>query len=211
MTMVTLVRHGETEANRAPMFQGHLNNPLSAEGVRQAGLLAARMACSRIDALYSSDLLRAVQTAAVVCKPHDLEIRTSQQLREINRGEWTGLLYEDCAAADPTGWCESRTNPRFRCPNGESFVDLHLRAVREIERIAGLHPGKHIVIVTHGGPIRAFFRHAAGLPAHNMKPFEAANASVSRFRLHEEQWELLQFNDCAHLESGASWQSDHSS
>jgi broad specificity phosphatase PhoE len=200
-TIVTLIRHGETDANREPIFQGQLNNPLSVEGVRQAELLAARLSALEFNVLYSSDLLRAVQTAVILVKPHDMEVRTSSQLREINRGDWTGISYKECAKADPIGWQESRVNPDFRSPNGESFVDLHKRTVREIERIAALHRGMRIVIVTHGGLIRAFLRHASGLPAHDMRPFDAVNTSISRFKLEDNQWTLQLFNDHAHLEA----------
>ncbi|MEK3720744.1 histidine phosphatase family protein [Paenibacillus sp. FSL H8-0034] len=199
-TIISLIRHGVTDVNREPIFQGQMNNPLAIEGTRQAQLLAARLSFVKVDVLYSSDLLRAVQTAAIIVKPHDKEIRTSSQLREINRGDWTGMSYKACAAADPAGWQASRINPEFRSPGGESFVDLHKRVVTEIERIAMLHRGTHIVIVTHGGPIRAFLRHAVGLPAHHMQTFEAANTSISRFKLEDQQWSLLQFNDHAHLE-----------
>ncbi|SFK74330.1 probable phosphoglycerate mutase [Paenibacillus sp. 1_12] len=199
-TIISLIRHGETDVNREPIFQGQMNNPLAIEGTRQAVLLAARLSHLKFDVLYSSDLLRAVQTAAILGKPHDKEIRTSSQLREINRGDWTGMSYKACAAADPAGWKASRINPEFRSPGGESFVDLHKRIVAEIDRIARLHPGMHIMIVTHGGPIRAFLRHAIGLPAHHMQPFEAANTSISRFKLEDQQWTMQLFNDCAHLE-----------
>jgi broad specificity phosphatase PhoE len=200
MTVLTLIRHGQTDVNREPIFQGQMNNPLAMEGVRQSERLAARLASNRFDILYSSDLLRAVQTAAILGKPHNMDIRTSSQLREINRGEWTGIRYEDCEALDPKGFQSSRIDPYYRCPGGESFADLHSRTVREIERIVSLHADMNIVIVSHGGPIRAFFRHAVGLPPHDMKPAEAANTSISRFALDNGRWQLLQFNDHAHLE-----------
>ncbi|UQZ86520.1 Phosphoserine phosphatase 1 [Paenibacillus konkukensis] len=182
MTRVILIRHGETAANREPVFQGHMNNALSEAGVCQAERLAERLSVWAIDALYCSDLPRAVQTAQIIAgrRSGGGSLATSAALREIDRGRWTGISYADCLAADPDGWRASRRDPYFRCPGGESFVDLHHRIVKEVSRIASLHPGGSVAMVTHGGPIRAFFRHCVGLPPdENKKTRNCAACSAS--------------------------------
>ena len=154
--MVTLIlaRHGETDWNRDGIWQGHGDPPLNELGRRQAAELARRLADVQIDALYSSDLRRAYQTAETVGRAKELEITTDPDLREMDVGSWSGLTSEEIATRFP----------RMASHDGEAREAFDERAVGALTRIAGAYKGGHVLVVTHGGVVRALQRHVFGEP-----------------------------------------------
>jgi broad specificity phosphatase PhoE len=144
-TTILLARHGETEWNREGRFQGHADPPLNETGCAQARALADQLAATPIDAVYSSDLRRARQTAEVVAARHGVSVTTARGLREIDVGSWSGLTRAEIeqrfpGAADHDG--ETR--------------EAHLaRVVATVDRIAHDHPGERLLVVSHGGSLRA--------------------------------------------------------
>jgi broad specificity phosphatase PhoE len=152
---VLLARHGETNDNRPPLrFQGFTDTPLNETGRRQAAELAERVADDGIRSLWASDLSRARETADVVGERIGLSATLDARLREANRGEWEGRLFEDVQREDPdrfAGWM--RGGAQWRFPGGESLLDQQQRvtaALTEIHR-AGELPA---LVVCHGGSIR---------------------------------------------------------
>jgi broad specificity phosphatase PhoE len=104
MTRLLLVRHGETDWNTTGRFQGQADPPLNANGRAQAASLAAQLAQTRIGAIYSSDLQRARDTAEIVARKLGMTVRVDRRLREINQGEWDGMLTTDIIARYPVEW-----------------------------------------------------------------------------------------------------------
>jgi broad specificity phosphatase PhoE len=158
VTTLILARHGETDWNRDGRFQGHADPPLNDDGREQARRLAAMLADERIDAIYSSDLRRAHETAEIVAAHNDLDVVVDPDLRERDVGEWSGLTMPEIEERYPD---ELR---RFRDEGvsvGESREALANRVVAAVRRIAAAHPGGTVLIVTHGGALRTL-RHAAG-------------------------------------------------
>ena len=139
MTTLLHVRHGETDWNAEGRLQGHTDRPLNEHGRRQANELAERLADEGADALYASDLARARETAEILGARLGLPVLIDADLREKNWGNWEGL----------TG--DERIHVEFE---GESTADHRERVLRAIERIAARHPGKRVVVVTHGGSLR---------------------------------------------------------
>ena len=161
-TRLLLARHGETEWNRTGRFQGHADPPLSEIGREQAAALAERLAGNGIRAIYTSDLLRASETAQLVATRLGLEVVEEAGLREIDVGSWSGLTRDEIASSDPEGferWLGGEIGH-----DGETREQLTDRVVAAVERIAHAHAGVTVLVVSHGGAIRALRRHAAGDP-----------------------------------------------
>lgn len=139
MATLLLVRHGETDWNAEGRLQGHTDRPLNEHGRRQARALADRLAADDIDAIYTSDLARARETAEILGERLGLPVESDPDLRERNWGNWEGL----------TG------SERDRVEYVGEDVEAHgERVVRAVRRIAERHPGQRIVVVTHGGSLR---------------------------------------------------------
>jgi broad specificity phosphatase PhoE len=160
VTTLLLVRHGETDWNRELRFQGHSDPPLNERGRRQAHDLAARLAGERIAAVYSSDLRRAHETARIVASALGVDLTVVSGLREIDVGSWSGLTRDEIAEQFPDGF--ARWMDGAQGHDGESRDQLRARVVEAVERIAAAHPGEQILLVTHGGALRALLTHAEG-------------------------------------------------
>ena len=154
MATLILARHGETDWNRDGIWQGHGDPPLNDLGRRQAAELAERLADVEIDALYSSDLRRAYETAEIVGRAKELEITADPDLREMDVGSWSGLTTEEIATRFPG----------MTSHDGEAREAFDARAVGALTRIAGAHEGGRVLVVTHGGVVRALERHLLGEP-----------------------------------------------
>jgi len=159
-TVLYLVRHGETNLNRQRIFQGHLDPELSGLGWEQAKRLALRLKDERIGAFYSSDLLRAYQTASVIAAKHRQGVIKSKELRGIDCGEWTGKSVEEIEAVYPELLITWRFQPhRHRMPSGESVEQVQRRIVRVWQRISMDEAGHNICIVTHAIPVKSLMCH----------------------------------------------------
>lgn len=151
-TSILLARHGETDWNLERRVQGHTDRSLNERGLEQARALAESLAGERLDAVYASDLRRAVDTANEVARRHGLDVVALPELREKHFGTWEGLTDEDVLARFP----DAR---RGHWGDGETPDQLADRVLAGLRRIAAEHPGGHVLVVTHGGPLRAVLRH----------------------------------------------------
>lgn len=161
-TRLLLARHGETDWNRAGRWQGHADPPLNDAGRRQAEMLAEQLADDGVAAIYASDLRRARQTADVVARRLGIAVVATSALREIDVGSWSGLTRAEVEARFPEGfarWLQGEIGH-----DGETREELTARVVPAVERIAAAHLGSTVLVVTHGGVIRAVRRHASGDP-----------------------------------------------
>ena len=148
MTEILLARHGETDWNLESRVQGHTDRPLNATGVEQARVLAEQLATESLVAVYASDLVRAQHTAEIVARAHGLEVTVDPDLREKNFGSWEGLTDIEIEERFPDA-------VRGRWGDGESSEAVAARAVAAIDRIRALHPTGTVLVVSHGGPLRA--------------------------------------------------------
>jgi broad specificity phosphatase PhoE len=166
-TRILLARHGETEWNRLGRWQGHADPPLNATGRRQAETLAAQLEGDGIAAVYSSDLRRASETARIVADHLGLQMTEEPALREIDVGSWSGLTRDEVRERFPEGFARWLVGEIGH--DGETREELTDRVVAAVEEIAAAHPGQHVLVVTHGGAIRALRRHAAGDPGESLE------------------------------------------
>lgn len=166
-TRILLARHGETEWNRLGRWQGHADPPLNDTGRRQAATLAAQLDDDGIAAVYSSDLRRASETAGIVAERLGLKVTEDRALREIDVGSWSGLTREEVRERYPEGFARWLAGEIGH--DGETREELTARVVPAVESIADAHPGELVLVVTHGGAIRALRRHAAGDPGESLE------------------------------------------
>ena len=151
MTTILLARHGETDWNRDGRWQGWADPPLNDAGREQARELAEQLRSMQFDAVYSSDLRRAHETAEIVAAPHGVPVVTDVGLREIDVGSWSGLTRAEI---------EERFGRDAERTDGETRDQHRERVVAAFERIARAHVGERILVVSHGGSLGALRRHA---------------------------------------------------
>jgi len=172
VTTLLLARHGETDWNRDGRWQGWADPPLNAAGRAQARQLAAQLRSTPFDAVYSSDLRRAHETAAIVAAPHGVQVVADAGLREIDIGSWSGLTRAELEARFPHG----------ERPDGETREEHSARVVAAVERIARAHLGGTVLLVTHGGTMRALRTHATDEPHHPI-----ANCGVLELHFRDDR------------------------
>lgn len=151
MTTLLLARHGETDWNRELRIQGSSDIALNELGRDQARALAGELAAVELDAIYTSDLVRARETAEAVAAAHGLDVRVDPRLRERSFGSWEGLTREDIAEF-----------PEGSRHDGESDDEVRARVLAAIEDIAAEHPGRQVLVVSHGGALNTLWHHAIG-------------------------------------------------
>lgn len=181
MTKMIFVRHGQSVANLEKVFAGHTDTVLTELGHKQAACTAEFLRDYPIDAIYASDLTRAMQTAAPTAAAHGLEVIPDVFLREVFAGDWEGLPYETLMERFSESYTVWRTDcGRAHPENGESVVELSRRICGEVERIAKAHPDGCVAIFTHATPIRALCARWAGYAAEDIARVSfCPNASVS--------------------------------
>ena len=192
-TTLYFVRHGESEANAARLFTGHLDSPLTETGRRQAVAVADALAGVRVDRVVSSDLSRALHTAGEIAARHGLPVETDQALREIDLGEMAGRSFDD-ARAHPD-WNEDGF---VQWPGGESLDAVFERAFAVVQRIVAESPGQTVVIVGHGGVTRILVSHFLGLLP-KLERTRAANTNITRVTADRGTFRVEQLFDGSHL------------
>lgn len=192
MSVLLLARHGETDWTREKRWQGHADPPLNDRGREQARVLAKNLAGVRLDAVYSSDLRRSSETAAIVVADRNLDVRLDPELRENDFGDWTGLTRDEVERRFPEG-ALLRKSGRQGWRGGESYEEMADRIVRAVEAIAASHPGEQVLVVTHNGPIRAVHAHVFGVAyaQYRQRAKSIKKGSVSAVRLEDGVWECV--------------------
>ena len=161
-TTILLVRHGQTPTTGKVLPGRARGLHLADEGHRQADIAAARIAeLKRVDAVYSSPLERAKETAAPISKGRGLRTRIDRGLFECDFGDWTGAELKKLMKL-PEWQTVQKAPSTFRFPNGESFTEMQTRMVSALDRLRGEHPGGTIVCVSHADTIKAAVAHALG-------------------------------------------------
>ena len=192
-----LIRHGRS-ADVVPGTPESADPPLHVVGVEQAAKLAARLAGKRIDAVYSSHLARARQTAQPLADSRGLPVVEHVELEEVRMGDWgNGEFRRRAAIADPEWVAWSRTGRWDGIPGGEGDHRFRARVAGVIDALAPQHRGQCIAVVAHGGSINAYIADLLG--THRSLLFTVENTSITSVRLGEHGPTLVTVNDCHHL------------
>jgi len=148
VTTILLARHGETDWNLHRRVQGHSDTPLNDTGRDQARALADALDAEELDAVYSSDLVRAHETARIVAEHKGLAVTAMPELREKHFGTWEGLTDEEILSRFPEA-------ALGHWGDGETTEEMARRVQEVLDRIARAHPEGRVLVITHGGPVRA--------------------------------------------------------
>ncbi len=203
MTILLLVRHGETVWNREGRIQGHSDSPLTEDGLAQASAMGTRLrdklTHEPIDTVIASDLLRARRTAELITAETGHAIIHDARLRERSFGVAEGKTYAEIDRDHPEMFSRVReTDPDFAAPGGESRNQFHARIVGALQSIAELHPGKRILILTHGGALAAVYRWLNGLPVSSPHQIDIPNVAYNRVNASLAPWRIEAWGDASH-------------
>lgn len=200
-TRVFVLRHGRTAWNAEQRLQGQLDVALDDTGRWQAGQLARALAGETLAAIYSSDLQRARDTAQALAGLTGLPLATDAGLRERGFGRLEGLTYAEVE----THWPDDALRWRLREPDfgpggGESLRAFYERSVAAVTRLAAPHAGAAIAVFAHGGVLDCLYRAAAGIELGAARTWQLGNASINRLLYTGERWQVVGWDDHAHLE-----------
>ena len=198
---LVFIRHGSSTWNDERRIQGQLDPPLSENGREQAKRLAERLRGSAVEALYSSDLQRARETAEAVGECVGRAPEVWPELREVALGEWEGLQREEIVARYPEEWSRWASQPSWDIvPGGEGTAAFEARVGAAIDRLAERHRTGRVLVVTHGGVIQVALLRVVGRSSNGLFPFTIDNTSLTVLQGSSERLVVGRVNDTCHLD-----------
>lgn len=200
ITRLVLLRHGETAWNQDARIQGHTDIELNPTGRWQAARLGAALADDGLQAVYSSDLLRARETAEAIGERAGVAVQLDRGLRERAFGQFEGQRFVDIEARDPeAGRRWRQREPDFRPPGGESLREFNDRALGAVQALCRVHPGEHIAVVAHGGVLDCIYRAATRTALDAPRSWAIHNACVNRLMHGPDGFLLVLWGADQHL------------
>ena len=201
VTRLVAIRHGETDWNVDTRIQGQIDIGLNANGRWQAQRLGQALADERIDAVYSSDLGRALETAHALAREAGVPVQPQIALRERAFGIFEGLTFAEIEQRFPDDARRWRQRDAgFGPQGGETLREFYARAVAAVADLAARHRGQHIAVVTHGGVLDALYRAATRIPLDAPRTWQVGNASINRLLHGDDGFTLVGWSDAFHLE-----------
>lgn len=199
-TRICFIRHGETDWNVDKRIQGQTDTPLNETGRGQALAMAFNAAHHDFSAVYSSDLVRALDTAKMVASRRGFEVLTLPQFRERHFGIFQGLTAEEGLQRYPAAdvWYTAR-DVNYDFVTGESLVQFAERVKQAVDTLAKNHANQTIAVVSHAGVLEIVYRKATGRPLHTPRDFVIPNCALNWFRFDEQGWHLEAWDDHHHL------------
>jgi probable phosphoglycerate mutase len=200
-TRLCIVRHGETAWNAEHRVQGQLDVPLNAIGQAQALAASKVLILEKFDAIYSSDLCRARQTAQPVASFLAKEILFERDLRERHYGIFERLTYAEVKARYPEDYARFEARePDYAFRTGESLRDFSARSIAVVSKIVNQHEDQSVLVFTHGGVLDKLYRFVTGLPLSAQRDFGIPNAGLNRIEVTPAGWRIRSWADVAHLD-----------
>jgi len=200
---ILLVRHGESVWNGERRIQGHRDPPLSERGRRQADLLVARLAPHggpAVAAVYTSPLRRAAETAERIAEVYRLPLVRDPDLREMSLGDWEGMTVPEIQATFPSAYERWLEDPLAApAPNGEPLPAFAARTAGALARMQAAHPGRDLLVVSHGGVIKALLCAVLGLEVRYLFRLKQDNTAINLVELGPAVRRLVLLNDTCHL------------
>jgi len=201
-TRIIAIRHGETAWNVDTRIQGQLDIPLNETGRWQAQRLARALAAREaIDRVYTSDLLRAWETARAISESTGAPVVTDEGLRERGFGVFQGKTFAEIEAVLPEASLRWRKRDPFWAPEGgESLTAMRRRVVQTLHTLAARHTGGQIVMVAHGGVLDLLYRAATGQALQAPRTWQLGNTAINRLLWTPEGLSLVGWSDNSHLD-----------
>jgi len=168
-TRIHLIRHGQVVGFDQPRYNGQADVSLTDIGIEQYHRLKERLADIPLSACYTSDLIRCVTGADIICSKRNFEPVHRRELRELNIGIWEGLTWDEITARWPDEWQARLADlVNYRVPNGENLLDVEARVMPVVREIVERHRGQDVLVVGHGGVNRIILLNAIGAPLKGM-------------------------------------------
>lgn len=184
MTELLLIRHGETDWNLQGRYTGQSDILLNEKGEAQAQQLAEALAGEPLEAIYSSDLSRCVRTAELLAAATGAPLQLDARLREIDQGEWEGLLFAEIKARYEQAWERRHDNPlEVAPPGGETVGQVRSRVLAALEEILSRHPDGAVAIVSHGLALAIIQVHLTGAAVEEVWDYIPQNADARRVQV----------------------------
>ena len=200
-TTTILLRHGDTRLSPEHRFSGLDDLPLSASGTRQAKAAACRLAAGTpIDAVVSSPLQRAVDTAAIAAAELGLTAVTDDDLRETDFGDWDGFTLAEIQQRWPAAAAAWRSDLEQAPPGGESFAQTARRVNQACDRLLRHHDGQTILVVSHITPIKILLCRALSVPLGTLYRLYLGSACINEIQWHDRGFAAVhRVNDTSHI------------
>jgi len=206
-TRLYLVRHGATQLSAEDRFAGSIDPELSETGIYQAQRLAERLADDAITTVYCSPMVRTIQTATILAKPHGIVPIQRDGLREINHGHWEGRLRGEVEQQFPEEYASWEEDPfTFAPQGGEAGVNVIARALPVIREIVVNHPGENVIVVSHKATLRLLISSLLGFDARGYRDrLDQSPAALNVVDLKDPvRARLMLFNDVSHYKDQPS-------
>jgi broad specificity phosphatase PhoE len=199
MTEILLVRHGETEWNAEEIFRGRADVNLNEKGFVQAKLLGEYLSNSRLEAVYSSPLQRALRTAETIARPHSLSVRTEPALVDLDYGEWQGMPLTEVKKIYKGLYIKWEKTPEsVKFPGGEGLDDVKNRAVAAVNKMVKKHKGS-LVLVSHRVVNKVLICSMLGLDNSHFWKIRQETCGITSFSYEKGQFVLIKHNDTSFL------------
>jgi len=202
MTEINLIRHGETDWNVEEIFRGQADIQLNEIGTKQAQLVSSYLRNTPIEAVYSSPLKRALKTAEMIADPHNIDVMASNELIDLDYGEWQGLPHEVVKNKYETLYQEWMKTPHLvRIPKGESLGDIRKRAVSLIEQVVAEHEGSTVALVSHRVILKVLICALLGLDNSHFWNIKVDTCGITTFIYQDNSFVIEKLNDTSFLKS----------
>ena len=199
MTELLLIRHGETEWNAGEIFRGRADVSLNEKGIVQAKLLGDYLKKSRLEAVYSSPLQRAVHTAERIAGPHSLDVRIEPALVDLDFGEWQGMPLTEVKKIYKNLYIKWKVSPeKVKFPGGNSLDDVRNRAIAAVNKIVKKHKGS-VTLVSHRVVNKVLICALLGLDNSHFWNIRQETCGISSFSYEEGEFILTRHNDTSFL------------
>ena len=199
MTEIILARHGETQWNVEEIFRGRIDVELNETGIKQAELLAEHLSDSKIDAIYSSPLKRALQTAEIITDYHKLNIEVAPGLIDLDFGKWQGLPHQEVKDKYKELHTEWTNSPdKVKIPSGESLNDVRKRAIAVVDNVIARYE-RTVVLVSHRVVNKVLICALLGLDNSHFWNIRQDTGGITTFTYENTKFILTKHNDTSYL------------
>lgn len=193
MLEILLLRHGQTDWNKGGRVMGRRPIPINKVGRRDSELVAQLLKNVKVDYLYASPVLRAVQTARIVMRSRRIKLETAPELAEVEYGSWVGRTFEDVSREKQ--YRIYHTTPRLaHPPGGERLTDVQKRSLAFIEALKKRHRRGSVLLVTHADVIRSILIHYLNMDLNDMLRMQIDNGSLSILRVEKRSTDVVAVN-----------------
>ena len=200
MSSIYLVRHGQTAWNREEIFRGRTDIPLDETGLKQAELAGEYLKEVEIEAIYSSPLSRALETAEKIARFHNLEVQPLEGIIDMSFGNWEGHAHREIKKNDSEIYRQWVETPHLvRLQGGESLDDVRVRSMATLDQVIRKHPGKALILVSHRVVNKVLICGILGLDNSHFWQISQDPTAINLIQYRNEKYILSLMNEICHL------------